>query len=211
MEGGQEHIGTCQADNLPKPPKGFVSLFNGKDLTGWEQVGGEAGGWQVADGVLFNEGHDGGWLSTTKEYSDFKLELEFMVPPGGNSGVFVRAPRDGNPAFEGSEIQVLDDYADQYKDLKPYQFCGSVYAVQAPSQRVSKPANEWQIMVIECVGSIIKVVLNDTQIIDVDLNDHMDKLDGHPGLKRTSGYIGFQHHGENGLQYRNIRIKEIAK
>jgi hypothetical protein len=66
-------------------------------------------------------------------------------------------------------------------------------------------------MAIEYVGSKIKVVLNGTQIVDVDVNDHMDKLAEHPGLKRTSGYIGLQHHGEQGLKYRNIRITEIKK
>ncbi len=190
-------------------PREAKSLFNGQDLSGWEQVGGEPGAWQVADGTLYNEGNSGGWLSTVDQYTNFKLELEFMVPPGGNSGVFIRTPREGNPAYAGSEIQVLDDYADQYKDLKPWQFCGSVYSVQAPSQRVTKPANEWQKMAIECVGVNVKVTLNDTQIIDVNLNDHFDKIAEHPGLQRTGGYIGFQHHGEKGLKYRNIRITEL--
>jgi len=125
-------------------------LANG--LADWQQIGGREGSWKFEDGILYTAGGDGGWLSTRREYGNFKLELEFRVPPGGNSGVFVRAPHEGNPAYEGMEIQILDDYAEQWAKLRPSQYTGSIYDVQAPSKRATKKANEWQKMIIVCNG-----------------------------------------------------------
>lgn len=189
----------------------WQALFNGQDLSGWEQVGGENPVWHAENGLLYTDGAEGGgWLSTTAEYGDFHLDLEFLLPPGGNSGVFIRAPREGNPAFEGSEIQVLDDYADEYATLQPWQYSGSVYATAAPALRATKPAGEWQRMQIYCLGPQVQVALNGYLIVDADLSEHPDKLADHPGLARTTGYIGLQNHGSR-LDYRNIRIRPLAK
>ena len=185
----------------------WTPLFNGTDLTGWSQIGGEAETWGVKDSLLFTDGEGGGWLGTTREFSNFELELEFNVPAGGNSGIFVRAPLEGNPAFEGLEIQVLDDTAPEYAELKPYQYCGSVYSLIAPSTRASKPAGEWQKMYIRYEGSSIQVKLNDTEIVNGDIAQFKDKPD-HPGTNRTSGFIGLQNHSSH-LDYRNIQIREL--
>lgn len=188
--------------------EGWRPLFNGKDLTGWEQVGGEKLTWGVENGILFTDGGGGGWLSTLEEFADFELELEFRVPVNGNSGVFVRAPREGNPAFEGSEIQVLDDYGDEYKSLEPGQYCGSLYKWAPPSRRVTLPAGEWQKMRIRCEGPRMSVVLNCIPIVDEDASQHPEHYETNPGLKRTQGYIGLQNHGSR-LDYRNIRIRPL--
>ncbi|MEX2558350.1 MAG: DUF1080 domain-containing protein, partial [Pirellulales bacterium] len=86
----------------------FKPLFNEKDLTGWKAIDGPIDSWKAEDGMLSTTGKEGGWLSTEDEYANFELKLEFRVPKGGNSGVFLRAPHEGNPAFAGMEIQVLD-------------------------------------------------------------------------------------------------------
>lgn len=190
------------------PPTEFESLFNGTDLSGWQQVGGPEGSWQVQDGLLRVAAEGGGWLSTLQEYGDFELELEFLVPAGGNSGVFLRTPREGDPAYAGLEIQVLDDYAEQHATLKPWQYTGSIYGVQAPAKRVSKKAGEWQKMSILCDGPKVQVVLNGQTIIDANLKDYADKLAEHPGLARSKGYIGLQNHGP-GVEFRNIEIKQL--
>lgn len=184
-------------------------LFNGNDLSGWESIGGNENSWQVDNGVLFTNGGGGGWLSTQREFANFKLELEFRVPSGGNSGIFLRAPHQGDPAYTGMEIQVLDDYAEQYANLKPWQYTGSVYAVQPPATRASKQANQWQKMTITCDGPRIRVVLNNEQIINTNLIDHMDKTARNPGLKRRRGFIGLQNHGTK-IEYRNIRLVELS-
>ena len=183
-------------------------LFNGSDLTGWQIINGQKDGWGVKDGILYTTGKGGGWLSTEREYNNFKLELEYRMSEGGNSGVFVRAPHMGDPAYTGMEIQVLDDYAEKYATLKPWQYTGSVYAVQASSPRVTWRAGEWQKMVIVCNGPKVDVTLNGTKIIDTNLIEHMDKLRKNPGLRRRSGYIGLQNHGSL-VEYRNIQLTEL--
>lgn len=194
---------------LPRKKQLFSGkLFNGKDLTGWKIIGGKDGSWKVENNVLFTDGDGGGWLSTEKEFTNFLLELEFRVPEGGNSGVMIRAPQYGNPSYTGMEIQVLDDYAAQYAKLKPWQYTGSVYAVEPASKRVTKKANQWQKMKIRCEGPMIQVVLNGVQIVDTNLISHMDKEAGHPGIKRRKGHIGLQNHSTK-IEYRNIKITEL--
>ena len=187
-----------------------VDLFNGKNLTGWQQIGGNESAWKAKDGILFTEGEGGGWLSTTQEYGDFKLELEFRVPKGGNSGIFLRAPHHGDPAYTGMEVQILDDYAHKYANLKPWQYTGSVYGVQAPSERITKRAGEWQKMVVTCNGPRVSVILNGKKIVDTNLIQYMDKTKRHPGLKRRKGCIGLQNHSTK-IEYKNIFITELQK
>lgn len=193
--------------------EGWRDLFNGKDLTGWEEVGGKGNAWGVENGLLYTTGAEGGgWLSTTEEYGDFEFEAEFRVPENGNSGIFIRAPRTGNPAFEGSEIQVLDDYGSEYHapnhEIEPYQYTGSLYSTAAPSRRVSLPAGTWQKMAIKCQGTMVTVKLNGFEIINDDMSKHPEKLKDHPGLARTSGYLGLQNHGAR-VDYRNIRLRVL--
>jgi len=182
-------------------------LFNGEDLTGWQPAGDQSGEWQADNGLLYTEG-GGGWLSTDQTYDNFRLELEYRLPEGGNSGVFLRAPREGNPAYEGLEIQLLDDDAQQYADLEPWQYTGSIYNVQAPSGDAVKKAGEWQKMEIVADGSKLKVTLNGEIIMNTNLVHYMDRVDEHPGLKRRSGYIGLQNHGSR-VEFRNVTITEI--
>lgn len=183
-------------------------LFNGKDLSGWTVGAGSIDNWGAEDGILFCKGGGGGWLSTADEYANFELMLEFRVPEGGNSGVFLRAPHEGNPAYTGMEVQVLDDHAERYASLRPDQYTGSIYGVAAPSERVTRKAGEWQEMRIVCDGRRVRVTLNGTQIVDENLDDHKDKFEEHPGLTRTAGYIGLQNHGSR-LDYRNINIRVL--
>ena len=185
----------------------WQKLFNGKDLTGWVEIG-KQGSWQAADGILYCSGKGGGWLSTDKTYANFELDLEFRVPADGNSGVFIRAPREGDGAYLGMEIQVLDDDTTAFGKLKPEQFTGSIYDVQAASPRATKKAGEWQHMVILCDGRHVNVTINDKVVVDAKLDDYPAKFATHPGLKRTDGYIGLQNHGSR-LDYRNLKIREL--
>ncbi len=177
-------------------------------LVGWQQIGGQDGVWRVEDGVLSVEGENGGWLATHRQYGNFALSLEFRVSPGGNSGVFIRAPLEGDPAYTGLEIQIVDDYAERQNPLESWQYTGSLYGVQAPSDRVSKKAGQWQTMVIIARGPRIQVGLNGTKIVDADLTNYSHLANTHPGLARTGGYIGLQSHGSR-VEFRNIRIREL--
>jgi hypothetical protein len=184
------------------------SLFNGKDLNGWQVVGGRGDAWGAENGILYTTGQGGGWLSTTREFANFKLELEFRVPNNGNSGVFLRSPHQGDPAYTGMEIQVLDDYGDEYTKLNPWQYTGSVYGIQPPNQRATKHAGEWQKMCITCVGPQVTVELNGIKTVDTNLIEHMQESVSHPGIKRRAGYIGLQNHSTR-LEYRNLYLQEL--
>lgn len=185
----------------------FGTLFNGRNLDGW-QVRGTADTWGVEDGILYTDGDGSGWLSTENEYDDFVIELEYRVPEGGNSGLFIRAPKEGNPAYEGLEIQILDDYADQYAQLEPWQYTGSIYFEQAPSNRVTKPSGEWQSMKVRALGPEIEVILNGELIVNTTLINYMQNVPSHPGLLQRSGFIGLQNHGDR-VDFKNIRIRKL--
>lgn len=187
---------------------GFESLFNGQDLTGWEG-GGDAADkcWSVEEGLLVCSGKKGPWLRSAKEYGDFSFRVEYFLSDGGNSGVYVRVPEDGNhhrandtlpPA--GFEVQMLDDAAPQYAKLKDYQYSASVYDIQGAEPRNTRPAGEWNTMEINCLGQHVTVVHNG-QIV-VNITDETHPL---LALRRTSGFLGLQNHSSI-VKFRNVRI-----
>ncbi|MEC9036224.1 MAG: family 16 glycoside hydrolase [Verrucomicrobiota bacterium] len=196
-----------------KNGSGNINLFNGKDMDGWEGIGGNATmNWEVKDGTLSCTGGKGAqWIATEQEFSDFDLRMDFNLPVNGNSGIFIRAPKEGTPYVDGIEIQLLDDAGEKWKNLKPNQFTGSIYAALAPSHRATKAAGEWQSIRITCVGSTCKVWVNNQQIINTDLDD-LAKVHGKkiPGLHRKAGRIGMQNHGDR-VYFRNIKLTKIDK
>src|SRR6476660_2755951 len=109
---------------------GFVSLFDGKTLTGWQLVGQKGSGYGVENGLLVCPAEGGGNLFTVKEYANFVLRFEFRLFDGSNNGIGIRAPLEGDAAYAGMEIQILDDGAARYQGkLKPAQYHGSIYDV----------------------------------------------------------------------------------
>jgi hypothetical protein len=191
---------------------GFVSLFDGTSLKGWKLVGGAGAGYIVHDRMIICPANGGGNLFTEKEYSDFILKLDFRTDKGGNNGIGIRAPFEGDAAYVGMEVQVLDDAAPQYAKLEPGQYCGSIYKVAAARRGFVKPAGEWNSYEITAVGRRIKIKLNNTLIVDADLNAVTDPkiIAEHPGFLRPSGHIGFLGHGSQ-VDFRNIRIKDLSK
>ena len=185
--------------------EGFVSLFNGKNLDGWQ---GSVKGYVVEGGAMVCK--PGGNLFTKKQYANFILRFEFKLPPGGNNGVGIRTPMKGIPGYVGMEIQILDDGHPKYKHLKPYQMHGSIYGVVPPKLGFLKPAGKWNQEEILADGSRIKITLNGTVIVEADLSKIDKTVDGHPhpGLHNAKGYIGWLGHGD-AVSFRNVRIKEI--
>lgn len=197
--------------------EGFVSLLNGKDLTGWrygkrgEEENKSGKGYQVEDKILFCTKEDGGNLFTEKEYSDFTFRFEFKLEQNANNGVGIRAPLEGDAAFVGMEIQILDDTGPAYAGkLAPYQYHGSVYGVVPAKQGALRPVGEWNEEEITCKGRQVMVKLNGKTIVDANLDDVKEPVDKrpHPGLARTKGHIGFLGHGAR-VEFRNLRIKEL--
>jgi hypothetical protein len=203
-------LGLARAEDKPQTEEGFVSLFDGKTHAGWQ---GNKDGYAIVDGAFVCQPKGGGNLYTEKEYADFHLKFEFKLTPGANNGIGIRTPLEGDPAFVGMEIQVLDDSSDKYKGkLAEYQYHGSVYGVVAAKQGHLKPVGEWNSEEIILKGKDIKVILNGETIVDANLdeaskNGTIDKRE-HSGLKRDKGYIGFCGHGAE-VWFRNLRIKEL--
>ena len=192
--------------------EGFKVLFDGTNMHEWT---GNTKDYVIDNGDIYikpasNGGH--GNLYTKKEYSDFVFRFEFQLTPGANNGLGIRTPLEGDAAYVGMELQILDNEAAIYKDLKPYQYHGSVYGTLAAKRGFLKPVGEWNYEEVIVKGPKIKVILNGTTILDGDItearkNGAADHLD-HPGLKRDSGHIGFLGHGSE-LRFRNIRVKEL--
>jgi hypothetical protein len=192
-------------------PEGFTALFNGKDLTGWKvNEGGKMSVWGAEKGLLYVEGGGGGWLMTEKEYGDFEVRLEFKMPEKGNSGVALRSPMKGDPAYAGMEIQLLDDvwHKKNFKELRNTQLTGSIYDVVPPSKDALKPVGEWNKITITAKGRHVTVELNGTKTVDADLDEHKDKFEKHPGLKAEKGHLGLQSH-DGRVEFRNLFVKPL--
>ena len=192
--------------------KGSVPLFDGKSLEGWQIIGKVGPGYFVEDGVLVCPRDGGGKLFTNKEFANFILRVEYRLEPGGNNGIALRAPLEGDAAYAGMESQVLDDYARQYANLEPGQYHGSIYKVLPAKRGAPKKWGEWNTEEIVCDGRHIKVTVNGQVTVDGNLDDVKDPevLKAHPGIQRQRGYVGFLGHGAH-VEFRNIRIKELPE
>lgn len=196
------------------PEAGFVSLFDGRTLDGWTVIGKRGEGYGVKDGVIFCAEGGGGKLMTEKQYDDFVLRFEFKMPPeGSNNGLGIRAPLEGNAAYLGMELQILDEKAalsGKWGKLKDAQYHGSIYLIAPAKKGAMKPAGEWNQQEVTANGSRITVVLNGQTILDFDVSTVKDPevLKEHPGLNNKTGHIGFLGHNDY-IEFRNIRLKEL--
>jgi hypothetical protein len=190
---------------------GFTPLFDGASVNGWTLVSPSGRGYIVENGVLVCPADGGGNLFTARDYSDFVFRFEFRTEPGGNNGVGIRAPLEGDPAYTGMEIQILDDQHERYKGkIRSEQHHGSIYGVIPARTGFLKPAGEWNTEEIRAEGRRIRVTLNGVIIVDADLDSVKEPavLKRHPGLARTNGRIGFLGHGTR-VEFRNIRVREL--
>lgn len=192
---------------------GFVSLFDGRTLNGWNLINPKGTGYKVENGALVCPADGGGRLFSYKEYSDFILRFEYRMQPGANSGVAIRSPMQGNPTYDSIEIQIRDDPHPRFaKAQMPVRFHGSVYDVIPARPADLNQANIWNSEEIEVSGRHVTVRLNGTAILDADLGSVTDPkvLSRHPGLARASGHIGFLGHAGNKIEFRNIRICDLT-
>ena len=192
-------------------PKGWV-VTHWSDLSKPAPVGAK---WEVDEqGVLHGSDPRGTWLVSEREYGDFELEFEWKLGEQGNGGCALRTPMKGDPAFDGLEVQMVDERYNNGQD-GPDKLTGSLYKALASAKQVYKPT-EWNRYSITLAGSHIKIVLNVTVIQDVDLDEQTRPVERHDGShaptlkdRPRKGHIGFQELSRGGghVQIRNARIR----
>jgi 3-keto-disaccharide hydrolase len=191
-------------------PSGFKSVFNGKDFAGWE---GPLDCCQITNAALAWQPKKGGTIYTKAEYTNFVVRLEFKLPPGGNNGLAIRYPGEGDAAYAGMcECQVLDDNYEKATGDKidPRQVHGSAYGMVAALRGYQHPIGEWNYEEVTVIGPTIKVELNGTQILDADLSEVTTFMadHAHPGKDRASGHFGFAGHNDP-VMFKSISIKPL--
>ena len=193
--------------------EGFTELVNG-DLAHWQ---GAVDSYEVKGGNIVCKPGKGGDLLTKEEYENFRLRVEFKLPPAGNNGIALRTPLGGHSASDGLELQVID--SDGYnakqaaagkKGLEPYQYHGSIYHCVGAKHGYLRPAGEWNFQEVEVNGQKIKVTLNGTIILDTDIDtwDRSQLKNPPKGLDRRSGLIGFAGHSDP-VEFRSFRVKRL--
>ncbi|MCL4181303.1 MAG: DUF1080 domain-containing protein [Verrucomicrobia bacterium] len=207
-----------------RPGSDWVALFpeegvpEGWVVRAWNDVRNPAEGgpvWKVQDGVLTGGEPRGSWLLSEREYGDFILEFEFKLGERGNSGCALRAPLQGDPAFDGLELQMADfRYNPEAKDS---ELTGGLYRAVAPLKQAYRPT-EWNRYRIECRGPRVNVELNGEPILDVNLDDQTASVKRHDGTdapplkdRPRRGHIGFQELSRDGshVAIRNARIRVL--
>jgi len=210
-------------------------LFDGVSLDGWCQYGAddeEVRKWQVEDGALALQqrgvfpmwdlirsaafgGRSGDLMYCRETFGDFELRLQWMIGPGGNSGIFYLVADDAakTPWLTGVEMQVLDD-AGHRDGRNPARRAGALYDLVAPRQAVVKPPGEWNDVLIRVRGDHLEHWLNGVQVVDIVRGSSewerrlaQSKFADMPrfGTAR-SGYIVLQDHGDP-VWFRNIRVR----
>lgn len=191
--------------------EGYKILFDGTNMHEWT---GNLVDYTIEDGTisLTPSRNFGGNLYTKNEYGDFVFRFEFQLTPAANNGLGIRTPMEGDAAYVGMELQILDSEHPVYSQLEEYQYHGSVYGIIPAKRGYLKPTGEWNYQEVVAKGNHIKITLNGTVILDGDLKEATKNgtPDGkeHPGLFNKKGHIGFLGHGPP-LKFRNIRIKEL--
>jgi hypothetical protein len=197
----------------------WIELFNGKDLSGWvvdgpKEFKDKTDGnkpkplWLVEDKMIRTAGTAFGFLRYDREFTDFLFHAEYRMVQDANSGIGIRTrvydakqSTATRPSMFSYEVQLLDD-----SDKKPDKHCtGSLYRYVAPKLLANKPAPEWNVVEIECIGPKIRTLFNGTEVLNVDQST-IDEIKNKP----LSGYVCLQSHSKQ-VEFRNVKIKEIKK
>ncbi|MDD2243140.1 MAG: DUF1080 domain-containing protein [Petrimonas sp.] len=191
--------------------EGFKILFDGTSMELWTSNANE---YKLENGCIVMRPSEGGYsnLYSKNTYDNFVLKFDFLLTPGSNSGLGLRHKIvNSKSGYDGMELQILDNSADIYKDLKPYQYHGSIYGWIPAKRGFLNPVGEWNHQEVIANGDNIKVILNGTIIVDGNLKEAIEKVtpDKVPeSLFYRIGHIAFLGH-DSVIKLKNIRIKEL--
>lgn len=201
------------------PPRGeWQSLFDGVSTRGWHNAGKAAldPRWQAIDGALVLTAPGGGDIVSDAQFDDFELELEWQLAPGGNSGLFYRAP-DADPVWQrAAEYQLLDDAAAEDRFV-PSHRAGAVYDLVAPEGAVLRPAGDYNQTRIVACGPQVEHWLNGARVAAYTVGSDdwkqrlaASKFAGQPDFAAARrGHVGLQDHGAV-LRVRNARARTLS-
>ena len=204
-------IATTEANDIlrSRGGDGFTDIFNGRTFDGWA---GPLENYDIKDGAIVCKPDKGGTIYWNQALTDFQARLEFKLPAGGNNGLAIRYPGEGDTAYVGmTELQVLDDNYEKVRGpIDPRQAHGSAYGMVAAARGYQRPIGDWNVQDVSVEGSTIRVELNGTVILNTDLSkvDPATYMAGraHPGVTRTSGFFGFAGHNDP-VMFRRVQIK----
>lgn len=207
-------------------PPSFAPLYNGRDLSGWEEYRTTmpnsrdssswrheqaSGMWAAKGDVIESVSRVGqrGFLRTTREYSDFVLKLEFRIAEGGNSGVFIRCPdtRQGALSDRGMEVQIIDDFDPQRKRPPGTGTTGTIWGMAQPASRALLPGSTWNTLEIRCEGEQVQVFVNGERTTHIRMSEVAALAD-----RPQAGFIGLSAEGatNEGPWFRKIELLDLT-
>ena len=163
--------------------------------------------WTMLDGGIL-VGSGDGWLATKQNYSDFEISLEYQLPIGGDSGVFVRASPSGpSSGSEFLEIQLTDDVDPKTSNSAITTHTGSLYRIEPRKLALNTATNQWHSLRVRAVKQRIQVNHDVKDALDVYLNSVAIPT---AVKSEPSGRIGLQSRGTAGVRFRNIEIRDLT-
>jgi hypothetical protein len=212
----------CSRRETPPPTpageasSGWSDLFRA-DLADAEFL---AGVWTFEGGVLTASEDQPIW--TSNDYEEFVLDLEFMTAPGTNSGVILYCSDPGNWIPNSIEVQIADDFAEEWAKAPATWHCGAIFGHLAPKKSMVEPAGEWNRMTITCAGPLVSVVLNGETVTEMDMRLWTSAETNPDGTEIPSwlsrpvaglarrGRIGLQgKHAGAPIYFRNLRTRKL--
>lgn len=195
---------------------GWQPLFNGKDLSGWKQVG--PGSFVVDDGLLKPQGGMGLLYWTGGKIGDSVIRVVFKTTQANdNSGVFIRIPieprEEWMPVYYGYEVQI-------YNAGDDYHSTGVLYSLTRAMARAARPIGEWNTMEITLDGPRTIVMLNGQKVTDYTegqpVPERTKSYEPHRGPRPDAGYIGLQNHpredqSDSGVYFKEVAVRKLAR
>jgi len=183
-----------QPTTKPKElPGAWITLFDGRSLSGWTPEQGAK--WRVSHGILIGDAGEDGWLRSSRQFTNFLLHIEYRDSPKGNSGVFLRTTKESNLSDPSNPA---GSYELQINNEDDKWATGSIENYIQRLVNVNPAPNHWHSYDVEVRGDHLMATLDGTKV-----------LDGRD-QKFKAGYIGLQHHKDNEIEFRNVKVKPLT-